>query len=117
MSFDQVAEFLREPGILNVESNQQQAMQYNALIDHSTKGKRNHHKLNVLFWAFNREPFNTIKFHFNSNSIGDFAQPLKEFADHFLNEVVSKFGKPEKKTLEKGRDAHCESVCLSYFLY
>lgn len=104
MSFDEVIAILGEPEIKSIASDQQQTMQYNALIDHPTEGTRTHHKLNLLFWAFNREPFSIIKFHFNYFSYGAYSISMKEFIDDFLKGIINKFGKPKKKTFRNRKE-------------
>ena len=102
--FEQIMTVLGKPEIVNTESDQQQTLQYNALIDHPTEGTRDHHKLNLLFWAFNREPMNIIKLHFNYFNTGAHAETFKEFIDGFLNEIIEKFGEPKKKSFKKGNE-------------
>ena len=103
-NFDEVITILGKPEIMNLESDQQQTLQYNALIDHPSEGIREHHRLNLLFWAFNRKPFKIIKLHFNYFNYGVYSGTLKEFIDEFLNEIISKFGKPKKKTHRMGKE-------------
>ncbi|NQY07839.1 MAG: hypothetical protein HRT68_16980, partial [Flavobacteriaceae bacterium] len=104
MSFDQVKEILGEPDVLNEESDQQQTMEYNRLIDHPKEGKRDHHKLNILFWAFNREPFDIIKIHFDYYKQGEYATSFKEFVDELIRDIEDKLGEPSKKSLRNGKE-------------
>lgn len=97
--FHDVLAILGDSGVINIESDQQQTLQYNALIDHPIEGTRNHNRLNLLFWAFNREPFKIIKLHFNYFNYGIYRETLREFIHTFFDEIINKFGKPTKKTL------------------
>lgn len=104
MSFEEVKDKFGEPEICNIESDEQQTMQYNSFINHPIEGKRAHHKLSVLFWAFNRKPFKIIKIHFDYFKNGDYRKPFKDFIDDFINSIADKFGEPEKKSLRTGKE-------------
>lgn len=104
VDFNEVISILGEPTFKNTNSDQQQTLRYITLIDHPTEGTREHHQLDLLFWAFNHEPFKIIKFHFNYFNYGVHANTLKEFTDGFLKEIINKFGKPQKKTFRMGKE-------------
>ncbi|WP_300663819.1 hypothetical protein, partial [Fluviicola sp.] len=76
---------------------------YNAFIDHAKHGKRDHHKLNLLLWAFNEEPIYIIKLHFDYYSSGASAESFNHSVNEFLNAVVEKLGPPEVKKLTRGK--------------
>lgn len=102
-SFDEAFKHLGEPETYNTESPQQQTAQYNAFIDHPEHGKRDHHKLNLLLWAFNEEPISIIKLHFDYYSTGASAESFHHSINGFLNAVVEKLGPPEIKKLSRGK--------------
>ena len=96
--FNEIQKQLGEPASLLIESEQQQTMRYLAHIDHPQHGIRDHHQLSLLFWGFHRAPFVFIHLHFNYFSTGASAQPMKDFTDTLLKQIIEKFGKPEKKS-------------------
>ncbi|MES2134308.1 MAG: hypothetical protein V4506_18320 [Bacteroidota bacterium] len=98
MEFYEVPIVLGDPEIYNTENNEQQTMEYNVFINHPAHGKRNHYKLNILFWAFHREPFKIVKLHFDYHKTGDNADDFNGFLKDFFKLLIEKFGKPEKKT-------------------
>jgi|GEM_PF-2638312 len=104
MSFAEVSALLGASGRLNTESDQQQTLRFQAPIDHPKEGIRNHHQLDVLFWAFNRTPFNTIKIHFNYFQRGSYATPFKEFVQEFISILVEKFDFSYEKSLRNGKE-------------
>lgn len=102
MHMSEVADILGEPQQSNFEADEQQTMHYDALIDHPVHGKRDHHKLTVLFWAFDRGPLETIRLHLDYYRTGEMAQAFLQFADDVFNAISEKIGKPDKKTSQKG---------------
>ena len=98
MEFHEVVALLGDPEIYNTENDEQQTMQYNLFINHPVHGKRDHYKLNILFWAFHREPFKIIKLHFDYHKMGNDAADFHTFLKDFFKLLIEKFGKPEKKT-------------------
>lgn len=102
-SFPDAFKRLGEPGIYNVESDQQQTAVYNAMIDHPVHGKRDHHQLNLLLWAFEREPISIIKLHFNYYSTGADAETFHQAVNTFLNAVIEKLGPPVLKKMTRGK--------------
>lgn len=98
MEFQEVPVILGDPESYNTESDEQQTMQYNAFIHHPIHGKRDHYKLNILFWAFHREPFKIIKLHFDYHKTGEDAADFNVFLKDFFKLLIEKFDKPEKKT-------------------
>lgn len=94
---------LGEPAIYNTESDQQQTAEYNALIDHPQHGKRDHHKLSLLLWAFNREPISIIKLHAYYYSSGSDAGQFNGSVNTFLNCIIEKLGPPDLKKLTRGK--------------
>ena len=104
MEFHEVPKVLGEPEVYNTENDQQQTMQYNSYIHHPAHGKREHYKLNMLFWAFHREPFKIIKLHFDYHKTGNDAEDFNVFLKDFFKLVIEKFGMPEKKTFRFNRE-------------
>ncbi len=102
-SFDEAIEILGTPEVYNTESDQQQTAEYNSLIDHPVHGKRPHHRLNLLLWAFNREPIQIIKLHFNYYNTGLSVAPFKDALNAFLNTICEKLGPPDSKKLATGK--------------
>lgn len=104
MEFHEVPPVLGDPEIYNTESDQQQTMEYNIFINHPAHGKRDHFKLNMLFWAFHREPFKFVKLHFDYHKTGNDAADFNVFLKDFFKLLLEKFGKPEKKTYRFNRE-------------
>lgn len=102
-AFADAIEILGNPEIYNMESDQQQTVEYNSLIDHPVHGKRPHHRLNLLLWAFNREPILIIKLHFDYYNTGLSAAPFKVALNTFINNISEKLGPPDSKKLATGR--------------
>ena len=100
----EVANSLGEPESLSTESEQQQTLLYNAWVDHETEGRREHHKLNVLFLFFHNKPLEVIRIHFDYYKTGEFATAFYQFIHELFTSIVDKFGKPEKKSLRKARE-------------
>jgi len=102
-NFAKAFQILGNPEVCNAENDQQQTAQYNALIDHPVHGQREHHKLNLLLWAFNQEPISIIKLHFNYYNTGLDAEPFQIALNAFLNAISEKLGKPDLKKLTTGK--------------
>jgi len=102
--FKKVTDLLGEPDTLNSESEQQQTLIYNAMVDHPTEGKRDHHKLNVLFWFFHYEPLETIRIHFDYYKMGRFTVSYTHFIHELFLSIIEKLGKPDKKSLRQGNE-------------
>jgi hypothetical protein len=102
--FKEVADSLGEPDSINAESEQQQTLLYNAWVDHETEGKRDHHKLNVLFWFFHHKPLEVIRIHFDYYKTGGFAATFYQFIRELFTSMIDKFGEPEKKSLRRAKE-------------
>jgi len=102
-NFIEAFKFIGEPEIYNTESDQQQTAQYNAFIGHPEYGQRDHHRLNLLLWAFNKEPISIIKLHFNYYSSGLDAELFNTSVNNFFNSIIEKLGAPNLKNLTKGK--------------
>lgn len=99
-----VVDLLGKPDTLNTESKQQQTILYTATVDHPTEGKRDHHKLDALFWFFNHEPLEIIRVHFDYYKTGEFVTPFNNFIKELFLSVIDKLGKPDKETLRQGNE-------------
>jgi hypothetical protein len=102
-NFTEAFEILGKPALYNIESEQQQTAEYNSFIDHPRHGKREHHRLNLLLWAFNQEPISIVKLHFNYYNTGLDAEPFKISLNAFLNNLSEKLGPPNLKKLVSGK--------------
>jgi len=102
-SFAEVIKILGDPEIYNAENDQQQTAEYNSLIDHPTYGKRPHHRLNLLLWAFDREPIHIIKLHFYYYHTGLDEATFNASLNAFLNNICEKLGSPDSKKLTTGK--------------
>jgi len=101
LEFKEVANSLGEPETSNTESEQQKTLLYSAWVDHKTEGKRDHHKLNALFWFFENEPLEVIRVHFDYYKTGEFAVDFYKFIHELFTSLINKFGKPEKKSMRE----------------
>lgn len=59
------------------ENEQQQMLKYEVEINHPIHGKRDHHKLTTLFWAFEGGPLEVIRLHFDYYKTGEFADDFR----------------------------------------
>lgn len=103
MELEKITALLGEPHQSNFEAEEQQTLQYEALIDHPVQGKRDHHRLNTLFWAFEREPLEMIRLHIDYYRTGELAEAFHKFVKELVEATVEKFGKPDKKA-SRGAD-------------
>ncbi|MGL5891538.1 MAG: hypothetical protein ACRC3B_16730 [Bacteroidia bacterium] len=94
---------LGEPEVYNAESEQQQTAQYNAFIDHSRYGRRDHHRLNLLLWAFNNEPISIIKIHIDYYKTGEDAELFNASLNQLFSNINAKLGSPVLKKLTRGK--------------
>lgn len=97
MVMSEIVDILGEPHQSSFEAKEQQTMHYDALIDHPVHGKRDHHKLNALFWAFHHEPLEIIRLHIYYYRMGEFESAFQEFIKELFAAIIEKFGKPDKK--------------------
>lgn len=103
MELEKIMALLGEPHQSSFEAEEQQTIHYNVLIDHPVHGKRDHHRLNALFWAFHREPLYFIRLHIAYYNTGESAEAFFQFSDELFKTLLGKFGKPEKKSFRQGR--------------
>jgi hypothetical protein len=85
----------------DLDNNQQQTLQYNILIDHPVEGKRDHHQLSILFWAFEDRKLEVIRLHFDYYKTGKDTLAFKEATNKLFDAVIQKLGEPEKKTTRR----------------
>lgn len=104
VDFQEVLDILGKPDTVNTESEKQQTILYTAYVDHPTEGKRDHHKLNALFWFFHHEPLEIILIHFDYYKTGEFVTPFYKFIKELFLSIIDKLGKPDKKTLRLGHE-------------
>jgi hypothetical protein len=97
MDLEKISVLLGEAHESNTESEEQQTLQYYVPIDHPIHGKRDHHKLSALFWAFHREPLEMIRLHLDYYKTGELAEAFHEFVKELFEAIIEKFGKPDKK--------------------
>lgn len=97
MVMSEITNMLGDPHQSNFEAEEQQTMHYDALIDHPIHGKREHHRLNALFWAFHHEPLEIIRLHIDYYRAGEFASAFHDFIKGLFTAIIEKFGKPDKK--------------------
>ncbi len=97
MGLEKISVLLGEAHQANFEAEEQQTIAYNALIDHPLHGKRDHHRLNALFWAFHREPLEIIRLHIDYYRTGELAEAFHKFVKELFEAIIEKFGKPDKK--------------------
>lgn len=97
-----ISAMLGEPDTSYLESEQQQTLNYYAFIDHPVHGKRDHHKLDALFWAFHWKPLSIIRLYMDYYRTGESALAFHQFVDELFASVIKKFGKPDKKKSAKG---------------
>lgn len=94
-----VVSILGEPNYKNVTSIPQQLLEYDALIDHPTKGKLSFNKATLKFIAYNKAPLKNIVLHTSYSNVGEDAENHRNFIVTLINEIEEKFGKPDKKSL------------------
>lgn len=104
VDFNNIIDSLGKPENMNTESEQQQTLLYSAWVNHPTEGKRNHHKLTVLFWSFDHEPTEVIRIHFDYYKTAEFAAPFYDFIHELFVSIIEKLGKPEKKSMKEGNE-------------
>ncbi len=95
---------IKNPDNIELESEQQQTVEYILAINHPTHGLRAHHKLSVLFWAFEKQPIEIIKLHFSYFNTGEEAESYSKFIKVLFNQLIEKFGEPSKKSLRNGKE-------------
>lgn len=102
-TLDDVRNVIGEPAEKTEDTETQQTLQFTAPIDHATHGRRDHHVLRVLFWAFNHEPIQSIRIQFDYYRWGQdsdaFAVSLRALGDA----LTAKLGAPAKRSNRRGK--------------
>jgi hypothetical protein len=98
MDLEKISVLLGEAHESNMESEQQQTLQYYAPIDHPIHGKRDHHRLSALFWAFHREPLEMITLHIDYYKTGELKEDFHKFVKELFVVIIEKLGNPDTKS-------------------
>lgn len=118
MDLEKISVLLGEAHESNRESEEQQTLQYNVPIDHPIHGKRDHNRLNALFWAFHREPLEIIRLHIDYYKTGELAEAFHKFLKELFNMVIEKLGKPDKKASRgSGKELSYQRGKHAFFLW
>ncbi len=118
MDLHKIGEVLGEAHESNMESEEQQTLQYDAPIDHPIHGKRDHHRLNALFWAFHCEPLEIIRLHIDYYKTGELAEAFHAFVKEVIEAIIEKFGKPDKKASRgTGKELSYQRGKHTFFLW
>lgn len=118
MDLEKISVLLGKAHESGMESEEQQTLQYNAWIDHPVHGKRDHHRLNALFWAFHREPLEIIRLHIDYYRTGELTEAFHEFVKELFKAIIEKLGKPDKKASRgAGKELSYERGKHKFFLW
>lgn len=103
MTFERVREVLGEPRHESLDVTAQQSLQFVVPIDHATHGLREHHKLTLGFFSFHHQPIGIIRLSYDYYRTGEEAEPFHQALRAFTSALVTKFGKPAKRSNRRGK--------------
>lgn len=103
MTLSEIAQLLGPANYENLSDHTQQELYYYAQIKHPKFGENEINKAKLELVTYNNDPLKVILFQSKYNDVGEDAEIHRNFIVDTIKAIQEKFGKPDKKSLRKGK--------------